>query len=221
MLRSTFVILSLFVVPVSAYAATCSNGIEPDPTQSRVGRATCSYCSSVTDFARYGAAMLQDNHGSSNARNYNFVVVSNPQGHSVEVDVNSLTIGTGIWIGYGIFSSEIRQGNRAQLGVTATPRTGGVSGSPWDNQPTLVSELTKVCSAIQREKEAKEQQNDDLARLSQEVSSRGHRPSGDEVARLTGRAPSNWFGRNSRYNHISCYTVWGPNGSTTRCPRPR
>ena len=163
MLRSTFVILSLFVVPVSAYAATCSNGIEPDPTQSRVGRATCSYCSSVTDFARYGAAMLQDNHGSSNARNYNFVVVSNPQGHSVEVDINSLTIGTGIWIGYGIFSSEIRQGNRAQLGVTATPRTGGVSGSPWDNQPTLVSELTKVCSAIQREKEAKEQQNGDPA----------------------------------------------------------
>lgn len=154
MLRSTFVILSLFVVPVSAYAATCSNGIEPDPTQSRVGRATCTQCSSVTDFARYGAAMLQDNHGSSNARNYNFVVVSNPQGHSVEVDINSLTIGTGIWIGYGIFSSQIRQGNRARVGVTATPRTGGVSGSPWNNQPTLVSELTKVCTAIQLEKQA-------------------------------------------------------------------
>ena len=155
MLRLTLFIWSLFVVPVSAYAATCSSSILPDSTQSRVGRVACSRCSSVADFARYGAAVLQDNRTSSGAR-YNLVVVSNPRGSSVEVDINSLTIGTGIYIGYGIFSSELRQRNSARLGVTATPRTSGVSGSPWNNQPTLVSELTKVCKALKLEKEAKE-----------------------------------------------------------------
>ena len=42
------------------------------------------------------------------------------------------------------------------MGVTATPLTGGVSGAPWNRQPTNKGQLRQVCSAIDREKEVRE-----------------------------------------------------------------
>ncbi len=139
MLRLPLVFLLLFSLPVSTFAAMCANGISPDPSQSRVGRVTCNNCSSVTQFARYGGAVLRNNHASSRAR-YNRVVVSNGRGSSVAVTINQLSSGTGISFSFSLFSFEIRQGNRAAVGVTATPLTGGVSGAPWNNrQPIKVS----------------------------------------------------------------------------------
>jgi hypothetical protein len=156
MLRLTIVILSLIALPLSAYAATCSNGISPDRTQNRVGYATCFKCSSISGYALYGGALLQNNHARRNVSPYNIVVVNNGRGSRVEVTTNQLSSGTGISFSFSLFSFEIRQGNRAAVGVTATPLTGGVSGAPWNRQPTNKGQLRQVCSAIDREKEVRE-----------------------------------------------------------------
>ena len=158
MLRLPLVFLLIFSLPVSTFAAMCANGISPDPSQSRVGHVTCNNCSSVTHFARVGGAVLQNNHASSRAR-YNRVVVSNGRGSSVEVTINQLSSGTGISFSYWLFGYEIRQGNRAQVGVTATPRTGGVSGAPWNRQPIDKGQLRQVCDAIDRERAARQEAN--------------------------------------------------------------
>ena len=158
MLRLPLVFLLIFSLPVSTFAAMCANGISPDPSQSRVGRVTCNNCSSVTHFARYGGAVLQNNHASSRAR-YNRVVVSNGRGGSVAVRINQLSSGTGISFSFSLFSFEIRQGNRAEVGVTATPLTGGVSGAPWNRQPTNKGQLSQVCDAIDRERAARQEAN--------------------------------------------------------------
>ena len=179
---------------------------------------TCAGCRTFTDFAMFGGALLSQTSAIS-------IPVENSSGDRAVVSIQRyISHPTGANISADILRRlglQIDLPDPDRSGITVDTVKGYVFGSRWDNRRTLDRSLEAKCNDIERQQQAKEQQNDDLARLSQEVSSRGHRPSGDEVARLTGRAPSNWFGRNSRYNHISCYTVWGPNGSTTRCPRPR
>ena len=98
---------------------------------------------------------MQNNHASSGAR-YNRVIVSNGRGSSVAVRINQLSFGTGISFSFTVFSFEIRQGNRAEVGVTATPLSGNISGGPWNRQPTNKRQLRRLCSAIDREKEVRE-----------------------------------------------------------------
>jgi hypothetical protein len=179
---------------------------------------TCAECRTFTDFAMFGGALLSQTSAIS-------IPVENSSGDRAVVSIQRyISHPTGANISADILRRlglQIDLPDPDRSGITVDTVKGYVFGSRWDNRRTLDRSLEAKCNDIEKQQQAKEQQNDDLARLSQEVSSRGHRPSGDEVARLTGRAPSNRFGRNSRYNYISCYTVWGPNGSTTRCPRPR
>ena len=206
------------IFPAMTYAIEAC-GIEVTINRNHAVRTvTCAECQTFTDFAMFGGALLSQTSTISipveNSSGDRAVVsiqryISHPTGANISADILR---GLGLQI-------DLPDPDRS--GITVDTVKGYVFGSRWDNRRTLDRSLEAKCNDIERQQQAKEQQNDDLARLSQEVSSRGHRPSGDEVARLTGRAPSNRFGRNSRYNYISCYTVWGPNGSTTRCPRPR
>ena len=213
-MRSFTLLIVLTVFSTTAYSISCGSGLTKSKT-SGLADGICSTCRTINDFAMAGAAMLHDANGK-----FQRVKVANSD-NQVEVILRNSYRDTPLSVGIFGFSWNFRATNYAERLVDAVPRRGSVSGAPWNRQPVSTGSLKAKCNDIEKQQQAKVQQNDDLARLSQEVSSRGHRPSGDEVAHLTGRAPSNWFGRNSRYNYISCYTVWGPYGSTTRCPRSR
>lgn len=209
----SLLLICLWLLTSAVYAESCGSHLKKTET-SGVATVECPGCTNLNDFASYGAAMLYSN----NQYNRTYVTKGSTE---VEVILRNSYRNTPLSVGIFGFSWNFRATNYAERLVDAFPRRGSVNGAPWNRQPVSTGSLKAKCNDIEKQQQAKVQQNDDLARLSQEVSSRGHGPSGDEVAHLTGRAPSNWFGRNSRYNYISCYTVWGPYGSTTRCPRSR
>lgn len=157
-LAYTFVFL-LVSLPAAAFAITCANEITPIKGESRVGETTCSRCSSITDFARIGAAVLLDNHlaASNNIHypRYNRVSVKNGQ-HAATVTINNVTTDTPVSVGDWGISYGIRQQHRGVVAVNATPYRGNIIGSPWTGALVQRSELAKVCKAIKQEQEAKE-----------------------------------------------------------------
>lgn len=224
MFRSTFVSFLLFLGSSAAYAGSCADVIQSKgDSSSRVGQARCSNCQNVAQFAKFGAAVLQKNKELTNRQRqrprYDLLHVTNGD-KAVEVSINALTADSGFdipigsWLGWNIPIID----TTAVL-VSATPIEGAVAGSPWRDAKVSKNVLSATCTEIKRQQEEREQKNAERARLSRQTSSRGHRPSGDEVARLTAPGPYKWL--SSRYNYSRCYTIWGPNGSITRCPRLR
>ena len=158
--RLAYTLVFLLVsLPAAAFAITCANEITPIKGESRVGETTCSRCSSITDFARIGAAVLLDNHlaASNNIHypRYNRVSVKNGQ-HAATVTINNVTTDTPVSVGEWGISYGIRQQHRGVVAVNATPYRGNIIGSPWTGALVQRSELAKVCKAIKLEKEAKE-----------------------------------------------------------------
>ena len=179
---------------------------------------TCTDCRTFTDFAMFGGALLSQTSAISipveNSRGDRAVVsiqryISHPTGANISTDILRR------------LGLQINLPDPDRSGITVDTVKGYVFGSRWDNRRTPDRSLEAKCAEIKKQQEKKEQQNAQRARLSREISTRGFRPTGAELAFLTGRATSYSFGRNSRYRPIRCYTVYDRYGSTTRCPRAR
>lgn len=203
---------------------------------------SCSYCTSAYQFGVYGVAALEAKQASKPfylRHSIKPVTVHNPSTQrSARVTVNlattTITLGA---LSIGVpnlgrvgFVLDFSDGSGS---LTSTVDLSVIDRTIQAHNPVVVDCLKSKCSnyrkafgsagapAPRRGNEEKEQQNAERARLSREISTRGFRPTGAELAFLTGRATSYSFGRNSRYRPIRCYTVYDRYGSTTRCPRAR
>lgn len=156
MFKQALIFLPLLFGSPAALAMTCASEISATRGESRVGEATCKNCSSVNDFARFGASVLYDNHQAAIKNvgypRFNRVLVKSGS-RAVTVTIDSVLLDTPVSLGEFGINYGIRQQHRGVVAVNATPYRGEVVGSPWTGAQVQISELIKLCKAIKIEKE--------------------------------------------------------------------